>query len=157
MVIDTNSRPTGAPNFGCGDITGLWEQHGCRTCCSTVLQLNYEPTLAVWWPWGQVPLQLDSPALLYSVLPAFHHSSPMRVFGVSSLAVQLQLGKYSLQQKGNVHSLSPRRAGLYRLKSLPLVPDWFKLMQMRAPNPHSLIGSKDTIPIGQNGGALISQ
>ena len=38
---------------------------------------------------------------------------------------------------------------MYGQKSLPLVPDWSVLMQMRTPYPCSLIGPKGTFLIGQ--------
>ena len=56
-----------------------------------------------------------------------------------------------------VHSRSDRGARLNRDKSPPLVPDWLILMQIRTPNPHSLIGPKSTVLTGQNGAALIGQ
>lgn len=38
-----------------------------------------------------------------------------------------------------------------------VVPDWSILMQMRAPNPHSLIAPESTVLIGQDGHALFGQ
>lgn len=42
-------------------------------------------------------------------------------------------------------------------KSLPPVPHWFILMQMRIPNTGNLIGPKGTVLIGPNGAALTGQ
>ena len=39
---------------------------------------------------------------------------------------------------------SQKGAGLYGQKSPPLAPDWSVLMQMRTPNPPSLIGPSGT-------------
>ena len=55
-----------------------------------------------------------------------------------------------LQWKGKVRFQSQRGAGLHRPKSLPLVPNWSVLRQMRTPNPCSFIGPKGTVLIGQN-------
>lgn len=38
-----------------------------------------------------------------------------------------------------------------------MVPDWSIQMQMETSDPHSLIGSKDTVLIGQNGVTVISE
>ena len=58
-------------------------------------------------------------------------------------------GRHSLQWQGKVSSeKSPQGAGLYGQKSLPRVPDWSVLMQIRTPNPPSLIGPKGTALIG---------
>lgn len=46
-------------------------------------------------------------------------------------SVSVQPGKCSLQWKERMLSQSHREAGLYGQKSLPLVPDWSLLMQMR--------------------------
>lgn len=59
-----------------------------------------------------------------------------------SLVLQLQLRKHSVLWKGKVHSPSHRGADLYTEKSPPLIPDWFVLVQMRTPNPHSLLVQK---------------
>ena len=48
---------------------------------------------------------------------------------------QLQQKKYSfLQMEGKVHSLSQRGGALHRQKSLPLVPKWSFITQMRTPD-----------------------
>ena len=59
--------------------------------------------------------------------------------------------------KRKVHCLSQRGAGLYRQKSLPLVPDWSMSRQVRTPNPWSLIGPKGSVLIGHNRASLIGQ
>ena len=51
----------------------------------------------------------------------------------------------------------PEGAGLCGQKPLPLVPDWSILMQMRMPNPCSLIVPKSTTRIDQNRATLIGQ
>lgn len=62
----------------------------------------------------------------------------------TSLVFQLQQGKCSVWGKGE------------RPSELE-VPDWLVLMQIGAPNHHSLIGPKGTVLIGQNRGALIGR
>ena len=87
-------------------------------------------------PWGPAPLQLDRSAL----------SGESR--GHTQASTSRGEGKQTQSQRG---------ADFHRQKSPPLGPDWSDLMQMRTPNPHSLIGPKRTVLIGQNGAALIGQ
>lgn len=63
----------------------------------------------------------------------------------------------SLWWNGKVRSPSQRKADLYRQKSLPLVPDWFILMQTGTLNSCSLIypPKRKNVLVGQNGAALI--
>lgn len=77
--------------------------------------------------------------------------------GVLPSMSQLYPGKASLQWKEKVYSWSQRGDDLYWQKSLPLVLDWSVLMQMTTPNPHSFIGLKSSVLIGQNGVSLIDQ
>ena len=51
-------------------------------------------------------------------------------------------GLFSFPWKGKAHCPNQRGTALYGQKSMPLVPDWFVLMQMRTPNPRSLHLSK---------------
>lgn len=55
---------------------------------------------AVWWSWGQAPLQVDSSALFLAGL------LQQDIFSVSSLVFQLQAGK------GNLQSLVERESVL---------------------------------------------
>lgn len=101
------------------------------------------------------PLSSETTAPLQSTETGQLHSAPLWSSKRASV-VQLQLGRYSLQWKGKVHSLIQRGADYYTKKSPSLVLDWSILMQMRTPNPHSLIGPKSTVLISQNGTALVS-
>lgn len=102
---------------------------------SVVFQFNYEAA----WLWG-------GPALLCAGLLCFGE--------ISAPAREMQSVLY-LWWKGKVDSLSQSGADLYREKSLP--SPWLSiLMQMRTPNPPSLIGPKSTVLIGRNGAPLFS-
>lgn len=101
-------------------------------------------------PWGD-PSLADCCALLCSAPPAPRlvgfalGQSPPLCSGNMSLVFQLQPGKavFSFPREGKVLPLSQQGAGLFRQKSPPaLTPDCSVLMQMGAPNTHSLIGRK---------------
>lgn len=159
MVIGISSIPTEIPNLGCGeevnfiqckelnrDTAQLWDS-------SIVLRLNYEATWLVKWPWTHAFVCLDCFALpwdelvcsslLCSACSSLVWSGLVRCL---SLVFQLQQGNtvFSLRWKGTVRSPSQREADSYRQKSLPLVPDWFILMQMKTLNLCSLINPKDS-------------
>lgn len=91
-------------------------------------------------PSGKAPLWLDTASLWSSEM---------------SLVFEAGETVFSLLWKGQVCFSSQQEADFYREKSPPLDPDWFILMQIRSPNPHSLIGSKRTVLIGQDGATLI--
>lgn len=78
----------------------------------------------------QAPFWPDSSALLCPTL-------------VSSF--NQENGIFSLQWKEKAYSQNQRGTDLHREKSLPLTPDWFTLVQMRAPSPQSLVGPKSTV------------
>lgn len=72
----------------------------------------------------------------------------------ASSTFQLSQGNAVFCGKGKC-AFQATEAGLYRQKSLALVPGWFVLMQIRNPNLHSLIGSKGTVLIGKKRATLI--
>ena len=86
------------------------------------------------------------------------HSAPLRsscsgpLHSAPASAREMQI---SVERKS---TLSEQREGdLYREKSLPLVPEWYILVQMRTPNPCTYSGPKSTVLIDQNAAALIGQ
>ena len=159
MVIKANSTPTGNSNLGCGEkenfiqckTAQLWYSRAVKTaqlCCSP-------RTGPLAW--------LDSSALLLGGLLCYfpvHLAlcwSTLLCSGKTPLVFQLSQGDsvFSLWWEEEVWSQSQRGAGLYGQKSLHLVPDWSLLMQIRTPNPNSLIGPKGTAMVGQNRASLV--
>lgn len=51
---------------------------------------------------------------------------------------------YSVPVCSGLYWSIPQRSLMFQLQqSLPLIPDWSALMQIRVPNPHSLIGQNE--------------
>ena len=136
---DDNSRPTRIPNLRCSEE----ENYSCK-------QLNYEEA-QLWnnatvrgvsdvrWPWNEVALGWG-PSLAIQLCSSSLHSVLLHSCETSSTfnsrqrnAVFCGKGKWDLWVRGEL---------TYRERSSPLVPDWFILMQMRTPNPHSMIDPK---------------
>ena len=127
------------PQFGMRWIRKLYLEKNSSIC---------DPA-AVKQPWftghsGQVSLWLDSSSLLLASWVCSALQRNLQCFSSSwGNAV------FRLQWKCKVHSPSQRGACWYRQKSQLLAPDWSTLLQMRTPNPHSLIGPKGSVLIGQ--------
>lgn len=80
--------------------------------------------------------------------------------GIAALADVAESAGETVFCGNYVLHLDRNEAGLYRegfTHTLPPAPDWCVLLQMRTPNPHSVIGPKSTILIGQNGATWSGQ
>ena len=177
MVVSTdgcgiNPTPRVISNLGCGTNSSIVIQYGCeytmavstaQWCYSSIMKLHGSTSVRRPWkwggPWGKVAL---GPGFflawqLCSLLFCSACSLPVLVrhLWCSAPAEETQSFVFSLWWKGKVCSLSQGGVYLHRWKSPSLVPDWFVLMQMETLNPWSLIGSKDTVLIDQNGAAVI--
>ena len=128
MVIGTNLMPTWIPNFGCGEEGNFI---GCR------VQQWYSTAVktALLWNSAIVMQQGCKNSTAGRARPLVCSAETAWCFSSS-----LENTAFSFLWK--VGSLSHKRAGLYKQKSPPLVPDCSILMQMRTPNHHSLIGPR---------------
>lgn len=87
-------------------------------------------------------------AQLWSIMAAKQPWDEAALESVSGTPSFQWKGKGALQAAGEL---------TYRQKSLPLVPGWSILMQMKTPNPHSVIGRKSTVLTDHIGDTLIGQ
>ena len=159
---------------GCG-IAQPWQQHchenstAMRQPCGQVpLGLGPSPTRefcsAPCWPY-LLCASLHCAVLVWSPLlwAAPYCASFLWPALVCSALHQQDTLVFQLSQGNTVFSLLWTRkvlshwrdAGLNRQMSLPLIPDRSVPMQMRPPNPHSLICPKVTVLIGQESAVLV--
>ena len=161
MVIDVNSTPIGIPSLMYGwrrkiysvQTAQLWsstavKQHGWEVALGQGLSLARQLCSAL------VCSTCSGPATLFCSCACLLPSALVRHLQYFSSS---QETVFSVWWKGEVHSQRQRGAHICGHESLPLVPDWSILMQMRIPNPHSLVGPKGTVLIDQNGAVMIGQ
>lgn len=134
MGLGANSAPTGICKLGRGE-EGQWiqcKQLGCDTA----------------WLWNGTAVR---PPTGRAARPGYTALLQGDVFFCCFKPGQWGL-QFSLERESALSN--PEGAPSPREQSLPLVPNWSVLMQMRAPNPHTLIGSTSTVLIGRNAAAL---
>lgn len=135
-------------------------EHGCEKqhSCEAALEPGLSPAKILCSALCQSALcctGLLHCALVWSLLCKFALTFADQLHSVPTpwdSVFQLSQGKADLclWGKGKICSWSWRGAGLYGQNAPPRVPDWSVLMQMRTPNPSSLIGPIGIVLIGQN-------